>query len=110
MLRHPDTPSTQQALTASCVFVSVGSDFKPLVSPLTTFSVPALVLWRAVSPERRERKQRKAVKKPLKEYFPCTAFVQPLLRLDAAPTTQTNANVSENFAQRRSGTPARERS
>lgn len=68
------------------------SNLEPLRAPrlsLTTFSVflssVCSCCGELLAVKGGQRKQRKAVKKPLKEYFPCSPFVRPLLRLAAAP-------------------------
>lgn len=116
MHRHSDPHrSPPQHNTTSRVFVSVGSDFKPLVALLTTFFCASFLArpsccGELLAVKGGQRKQRKAVKKPLKEYFPLLRFCAGL---SAAPpphrTAQTNANACENFSTERQRDPLLER-
>lgn len=107
--RHNNT------LSASHVFVSIGSDFKPTASRRSSSPFWQLFLYfflfllsrrgELLAMKGGQRKQRNAVKKPLKEYFPFSSFVQPLLRLAAAPNHTNKCKWMWNLSTEREGPP-----
>lgn len=107
--RHNNT------LSASHVFVSIGSDFKPTASRRSSSPFWQLFLYfflfllsrrgELLAVKGGQRKQRNAVKKPLKEYFPFSSFVRPLLRLAAAPNHTNKCKWMWNLSTEREGPP-----